>query len=241
MSFQNPNFEWYSSKSKAAGLSPRCPIASVEFCPRYYASLRSLGEAKVITQISNEDNIHLEKKWIPFQPISWGEAPGTVLGENDELISIRGFCPEVSYNTFGVFATRLYKYADELDRQVAHQKLARIDVDSEDPRWEWALVIPFHYTKCQEYSVFFTSSSGKSKRASKSRIGLKPKLRWQILARDNFTCQYCGRKPLDGAILQIDHKISVNDRGTDEPDNLITACQKCNQGKGAESIIQSKE
>ena len=236
MNIQNPNLEWYSSKSKAAKVFPRCPIASIELCPRYYDSTCLLGNVNIITKISNEDEIRLNKKWSSFRPVNWGEQAGISSDEN-ELSSIRGFCPEVAYNAFGIFATTLYKYSDELDMGIAHQFLRQQGLDSNHPQWEWSSITPFHYIECQEYSVFSKYSRRKPKRHSKSRSSLKPKLRWQILVRDNFTCQYCGQRASEDVILEVDHKISVADGGSNEPDNLITACRKCNQGKGAESII----
>jgi len=61
-------------------------------------------------------------------------------------------------------------------------------------------------------------------------------LRWKILERDNFTCQYCGQKA-PGVILQVDHIIPVEEGGPSEEANLITACSACNIGKSALSII----
>ena len=61
-------------------------------------------------------------------------------------------------------------------------------------------------------------------------------LRWKILQRDNFTCQYCGQKA-PGVILEVDHIIPVGEGGTSEEANLITACSACNIGKSALSII----
>lgn len=55
-------------------------------------------------------------------------------------------------------------------------------------------------------------------------------LRWQILTRDNFTCQYCGQKA-PNCLLEVDHKIPVSEGGKDEPDNLVAACYACNRGK----------
>jgi len=60
-------------------------------------------------------------------------------------------------------------------------------------------------------------------------------LRWVVLNRDNFTCQYCGRKAPD-VMLQVDHKVSRADGGSDELNNLVTACIACNIGKGQESL-----
>jgi hypothetical protein len=62
-------------------------------------------------------------------------------------------------------------------------------------------------------------------------------MRWAVFARDGFTCRYCGAQAgQDGVELHADHVVSVADGGTDTYDNLVTACQKCNGGKGARSI-----
>lgn len=61
------------------------------------------------------------------------------------------------------------------------------------------------------------------------------KLRFQILKRDNFRCQYCGRGAKEGATLEIDHKIPRSEGGTSKEDNLITSCKECNRGKGTSS------
>ena len=60
-------------------------------------------------------------------------------------------------------------------------------------------------------------------------------LRFKILERDNFRCAYCGANPQETS-LHIDHKLPVSDGGTNELDNLITACAECNLGKGARSL-----
>ena len=56
------------------------------------------------------------------------------------------------------------------------------------------------------------------------------RLRFKILARDNFTCQYCGRRA-PSVELHVDHKIPVSKGGSGELTNLITACVECNLGK----------
>lgn len=71
------------------------------------------------------------------------------------------------------------------------------------------------------------------------RETIKPKLRFQVFTRDDFTCQYCGRKPdQDDVILHVDHTVSVKDGGTNDIENLITSCRDCNYGKGAKSILK---
>jgi len=62
------------------------------------------------------------------------------------------------------------------------------------------------------------------------RKNLSKKLRFEVYKRDNFTCQYCGRKAPD-VILNIDHIVPVSKGGTNEILNLITSCFDCNNGK----------
>ena len=54
--------------------------------------------------------------------------------------------------------------------------------------------------------------------------------RYNIMKRDNFTCQYCGAKSPE-VQLEVDHMIPKSKGGQDTPDNLITACINCNRGK----------
>lgn len=52
------------------------------------------------------------------------------------------------------------------------------------------------------------------------------KLRLQILARDAYTCAYCG-----GEANEVDHITPVAAGGSDHPDNLTAACRSCNLRK----------
>lgn len=58
------------------------------------------------------------------------------------------------------------------------------------------------------------------------------RLRFEILRRDSYTCRYCGAKAPDVA-LHVDHVIPVALGGGDTPNNLVTACEDCNMGKGS--------
>ena len=55
-------------------------------------------------------------------------------------------------------------------------------------------------------------------------------IRFLILKRDNFTCQYCGRSAPD-VKLEVDHIKPHSKNGTVESDNLITSCSECSSGK----------
>jgi len=62
---------------------------------------------------------------------------------------------------------------------------------------------------------------------------LTSSMRYNILRRDGFKCQICGRKQEDGVKLHVDHIIPVSRGGKSVPSNLRTLCEDCNIGKGA--------
>lgn len=54
--------------------------------------------------------------------------------------------------------------------------------------------------------------------------------RFDIMARDNFTCRYCGgRPPLK--TLEVDHIIPRSLGGAATMENGVTSCRLCNKGK----------
>lgn len=59
------------------------------------------------------------------------------------------------------------------------------------------------------------------------------KTRQRIFSRDNYTCQYCGAY---GVQLECDHIIPVSKGGSNEDDNLVTACFHCNRSKHTKLI-----
>ena len=64
------------------------------------------------------------------------------------------------------------------------------------------------------------------------REAISVKKRFEILTRDSYACQYCGR-PAPTVQLVVDHVIPVAEGGNNEDFNLVTACNECNQGKSA--------
>lgn len=59
---------------------------------------------------------------------------------------------------------------------------------------------------------------------------MKRSLRFAVLQRDAFTCQYCGRSA-PTVRLEVDHIHPRSAGGRDALQNLVTACHDCNQGK----------
>lgn len=75
-------------------------------------------------------------------------------------------------------------------------------------------------------------------------------VRNQVILRDHFTCQYCGKKGIfenfhgrfrvyeivgqDGKIpFEIDHVVPEFLGGKNDVENLKLACRRCNRSKGA--------
>lgn len=57
----------------------------------------------------------------------------------------------------------------------------------------------------------------------------------EVLRRDNFTCQYCGKR---APYLTIDHVIPRRLGGKHTWDNLVAACPTCNHRKGGRTLEQ---
>jgi hypothetical protein len=60
---------------------------------------------------------------------------------------------------------------------------------------------------------------------------IRPSIWFNVLKRDNWKCQSCGRSGKDGITLEVDHILPRSKGGTDDIDNLQTLCKKCNIGK----------
>ena len=56
-------------------------------------------------------------------------------------------------------------------------------------------------------------------------------LRRQIIRRDKFTCQNCGKYMPDEVGLHVDHIIPISKGGKTVPSNLQVLCSKCNGSK----------
>lgn len=76
--------------------------------------------------------------------------------------------------------------------------------------------------------------------AQEQRALVTPKIRFEVLKRDNFTCQYCGAHG-EGVVLEVDHIIPISKGGTSDMGNLITACFDCNRGKGSDLVTDKQD
>lgn len=72
------------------------------------------------------------------------------------------------------------------------------------------------------------------------RKPISKRVRFEVFKRDGFVCQYCGAHP-PTAVLHVDHIHPVAKGGDGGIDNLITACETCNLGKGARLLSVAPE
>lgn len=63
-----------------------------------------------------------------------------------------------------------------------------------------------------------------------NRTPVSKRVRFEVFKRDAFACQYCGATP-PKVVLEVDHVDPVSAGGTNDIDNLVTACFPCNRGK----------
>jgi 5-methylcytosine-specific restriction endonuclease McrA len=73
------------------------------------------------------------------------------------------------------------------------------------------------------------------KMVSRPRPQLKLTRR-EVFRRDNYTCQYCGKKTSD---LTIDHVIPRHMGGKHIWNNVVAACPVCNHRKGGRKLEES--
>ncbi|NLI63013.1 MAG: HNH endonuclease [Methanosarcinaceae archaeon] len=65
----------------------------------------------------------------------------------------------------------------------------------------------------------------------RERSKLSHSLRYDILKRDGFRCQICGKTANDGIKLEVDHIKPVSKGGKTKKGNLRALCNICNSGK----------
>lgn len=64
-------------------------------------------------------------------------------------------------------------------------------------------------------------------------MSISPAVRSKVRERANFSCEYCGISETDaGGELTLDHFHPLSSNGSDDEDNLVYACYRCNIYKG---------
>ncbi len=146
---------------------------------------------------------------------------------------------------------QLYSHYMEEYNQILLQATSKVEKDLCEQEKARPLIlasftIQLYYKYYNEYKerdyVFYSEeiqeAINEAKKINKSksliqqeRALMSDKLRFQVLKRDNYTCQICGKGAKDGVELEVDHIIPVSKGGKTIIDNLQTLCQRCNRGK----------
>lgn len=111
------------------------------------------------------------------------------------------------------------------DKEEAVESMKLLPMDLSE--WEQFL----RQTDLVETEIILTDATGKLIKAilRKTQRNIDAFMQWNVFKRDNYTCRYCGR---DGIPLTVDHIILWEKGGPTIPDNMLTACKKCNKDRG---------
>ena len=119
--------------------------------------------------------------------------------------------------------TDLLEYNKEKGTNVHPDNFAR--------KWGWnEFVLLFAQYKLEQITFEELIARKKQKNA---REPISPRLRAEILQRDNYRCADCGASATTNKDikLEVHHLKPVSKGGKTEPENLITNCHLCNSGK----------
>jgi len=152
-----PDLEWYAGISERKNITGRCPFASVHLCPRYFESVALLSDIGITTKLPADVHDAMLNKWKNHHawPVT-DETAAAAFGGGEKPGSFTNFCPEVAFDTFRLFACKLIKFHDSLDREYAERALvAEGATNDKDWRWNWQHVDPMHYSQCPVYAKLF--------------------------------------------------------------------------------------
>lgn len=168
-----PDSAWYRAKSACANAPLKCPYANVKKCYRYYESIYMLGEAQLITSISDDKKVELETFWSEknLRPVI-AEESTEISGSVGRWTSFSNFCPEVSFTYFGLYASFLAKYVDDIDKDIG-QRAAERDGINNDWRYQWGFLSECHFLDCSAYNqvdIFNSQKTGNLEKLVHSNI-----------------------------------------------------------------------
>ena len=107
-----------------------------------------------------------------------------------------------------------------------------VDYISPKGRSYWSKEHTYPYSSILGFIKTVKQHEEYMKYAKYQRSILSDSLRYDVLKRDNFTCQICGASSKnDGVKLEVDHIFPVSKGGKTEMNNLQTLCERCNRGK----------
>lgn len=123
--------------------------------------------------------------------------------------------------------------SDMFEYNKKHETTIHPDVYSR--RWGWTEFIKL-FSQYKLDQITFDDVVKNKKLTLREPIS--PRLRAEILKRDDYRCADCGANPKTqkGLVLEVHHINPVSNGGKNNPENLITNCHACNAGKSDKII-----
>lgn len=168
-----------------------------------------LGKGK---EISDEELFQdLERVWIKL-----GRQPTINDVKNGEF----SFAQNTFTRRFGGWRGALEAFVKYINSE---ESLEVLNEDTIDTTWKDSVDV-----KTDSQNIESMSST-----YHKTRRDINLRMRFKVMARDNFKCCICGRSPSStpGLELHIDHIKPWSKGGETVMENLQTLCQDCNLGK----------
>jgi len=106
---------------------------------------------------------------------------------------------------------------------VSYSQISKIERNENKPSDETIYKL---FTALELDTKFLLNTEGHSN----NETDIRSYTRFEVLTRDNFTCQLCGHKAPD-IQLEISYIVSPEFGGTFIGENLITLCSECNLGR----------
>ena len=120
--------------------------------------------------------------------------------------------------------------SDLKDYGLAHTKQTPVSSYTYGRRWGGLPRFAKLFVEYKQERISLHKLINKKENKNK-RKPISPRLRAEVLQRDNKTCQDCGKTIADGIKLEVHHIKPVSKGGTNSLENLITNCEDCNRGK----------
>jgi len=94
---------------------------------------------------------------------------------------------------------------------------------------EWKLFI--RQTDLLETEILQKAADGAVTKAivRKSQRHIDTVMQWRVFKRDGYACRYCNNADVP---LTVDHLVLWEEGGPTIPENLVSACKKCNKTRG---------
>lgn len=102
--------------------------------------------------------------------------------------------------------------------------------------FHWQILVQTYSAKIVARETEITEERAKEEFVKTQRGLVTPGLRFQVMRRDGYRCQLCGRRASDGVVLEVDHKVPISRGGRSTLDNLWTLCRDCNRGKSDKEL-----